>query len=114
VELAPLTHVSLFSGIGGIDLAATWAGFQTVAMCERDPFCQRVLVKNFPGVPTYEDVRTFPASAFRGVDLLTGGFPCQPFSAAGRRDGADDDPSKLRRSFEGLSHHMPATTDADA
>jgi DNA (cytosine-5)-methyltransferase 1 len=88
-----LTHVSLFAGIGGIDLAAEWAGFQSVAMVERDPFCQKVLKKNFPGVPIYNDVTTFDATEFRGVGLVSGGFPCQPHSVAGARraslDGRD-------------------------
>lgn len=54
-----MTHLSLFSGIGGIDLAAHWAGFHTIQLVERDPFCQRVLTKNFKGVPIHDDVTTF-------------------------------------------------------
>jgi len=86
-----LTHLSLFSGIGGIDLAAEWAGFRTVAFVEKDPFCQKVLKKHWPEVPIYEDVCRFSARPFLGVSLLTGGFPCQPYSQAGKRRGADDD-----------------------
>jgi DNA (cytosine-5)-methyltransferase 1 len=86
----PLTHLSLFSGIGGIDLAADWAGFTTVAMVERDPFCQKVLAKNFPGVPIYDDVTTFDARRYRGANLVSAGFPCQPHSLAGKRRGSDD------------------------
>ncbi len=76
-----LTHLSLFSGIGGLDLAAEWAGFTTIGMVERDPFCQRVLRKHWAGVPIYDDVTTFDATPFRGVHLVTGGFPCQDVSA---------------------------------
>lgn len=87
-----MTHLSLFSGIGGIDLAAHWAGFETVAFVEKDPFCQKVLAKNFPGVPIYDDVSTFNGKQFAGVDLISGGFPCQDISSANKRatglDGA--------------------------
>lgn len=86
-----MTHLSLFSGIGGIDLAAHWAGFETVAFVERDPFCQKVLAKNFPGVPIHDDVETFSGTSFRGTTLVSGGFPCQPFSHAGKRRGKKDD-----------------------
>jgi len=77
-------HLSLFSGIGGIDLAAHWAGFRTVAFVERDEFCQKVLAKNFPGVPIYDDVTTFRGSGFTNIDLVSGGFPCQDISRANR------------------------------
>ena len=87
-----LNHISLFAGIGGIDLAAHWAGFQTIQLVERDPFCQKVLQKNFPGVPIHGDITTFDATGFRGrTHLVSGGFPCQPFSHAGKRRGKEDD-----------------------
>lgn len=86
-----MTHISLFSGIGGIDLAAHWAGFETVQFVERDQFCQKVLAKNFPGVPIHDDVTTFDGKPFRGrVTLLSGGFPCQDVSSAGQRQGVGD------------------------
>ena len=130
------THIDLFSGIGGFALAARWAGFETIAFCEIDPFCQRVLKKNFGAeimanskgirrrdsgiigntecpegtegtgrnksasslnccssnaTPIYPDIRTFPGHLHRGAALLTGGFPCHPFSTAGKRQGAADD-----------------------
>lgn len=78
-----MTHLSLFSGIGGIDLAAEWAGFETVAFVEQNPFCQKVLAKNFPGIPIHDDIKRFDAESFRGtLDLISGGFPCQDISYA--------------------------------
>lgn len=83
--------LDLFSGIGGFSLGLHMAGgFETVQFVEIDPYCQRVLAKNFPGVPIHDDIRTYrpaPGSA----DLVCGGFPCQPFSHAGKRQGAADD-----------------------
>lgn len=87
-----LTHLSLFSGIGGIDLAAEWAGFESVAMVERDKYCQKILAKNFPNTKIHDDVTTFNATEYRGkIDLLSGGFPCQPHSLAGQRKASADE-----------------------
>ena len=87
-----MTHASLFSGIGGFDLAAEWMGWQNVFNCEIDPFCRKVLAYHFPNAKQYEDVKTTDFTIHRGhVDVLTGGFPCQPFSLAGKRKGANDD-----------------------
>jgi DNA (cytosine-5)-methyltransferase 1 len=86
-----MTHVDLFSGIGGFALAAQRTGFRTVVFCERDDFCQLVLAKHWPDVPCVSDIREFDGSAYAGASLLTGGFPCQPFSCAGKRKGASDD-----------------------
>lgn len=123
-----MNHLSLFSGIGGIDLAAEWAGFETIAFCEIDPYCQKVLKKHWPKVPIIGDIRdvtrgkiqetmadtngsrgarqrnneTDRCSRFisgadpqvlqrKQITLLTGGFPCQPFSQAGKRKGNRDD-----------------------
>ena len=72
-------------------MAARWAGIQTVQFVEIDPFCQKVLQKNFPGVPIHDDIKTFDGTKYPNVFLLTGGFPCQPFSCAGKRMGAEDD-----------------------
>jgi len=86
-----MNHLSLFSGIGGIDIAAHWAGFETVAFVERDAYCQTVLARKFPGVPIYDDVTTFDGRQYRGVDLVSGGFPCQPHSVAGKRKASGDE-----------------------
>ena len=96
-----LRHGSLFSGIGGFDLAAEWMGWENVFHCEYDPFCQKVLKHHFPNSKLYNNVKTFDATAYAGrIDILTGGFPCQPFSSAGKRKGKEDErhlwPSMLR------------------
>lgn len=84
------THLDLFSGIGGFALAAKWAGFETVAFCESDTRCRAFLEKTW-GIKVYPDIRTFNATTYRGVSLLTGGPPCQPASRAGKQGGQDDD-----------------------
>lgn len=85
--------IDLFAGIGGFSLAAHWLGWQTIAFCERDEFCQKVLKKNFgQDIKIYDDITTFSAKSFRGrCDIITGGFPCQPFSHAGKREGTSDE-----------------------
>jgi DNA (cytosine-5)-methyltransferase 1 len=99
-----LTHLSLFSGIGGIDLAAHWAGFQTVAFCEQNKFCQQVLGKHWPGVPIYDDVRTLSSKSLGPgrIDLISGGFPCQDLSIAGKRFGIEGTRSGLWSEFARL------------
>lgn len=120
-----MNHLSLFSGIGGLDLAAEWAGFRTVAFVERDAYCQAVLRKRWPGVPIVSDVRAVVADTNGGgsgerprlssqswsglpdvdgsgrsgpgargsivVDAISGGFPCQPHSVAGKRGASGDE-----------------------
>jgi DNA (cytosine-5)-methyltransferase 1 len=87
-----MNHLSLFSGIGGIDLAAEWAGFHSVAMVEKDNYCQQVLRKNFPEAELYGDILEFDGTKYENrIDLISAGFPCQPFSLAGSRKGADDE-----------------------
>lgn len=87
-----LRHGSLFSGIGGFDIAATWMGWQNVFSCERNTFCQPILKYYWPKTKHYGDIFKFNATRFRGtVDIISGGFPCQPFSNAGRRKGKEDD-----------------------
>jgi DNA (cytosine-5)-methyltransferase 1 len=110
-----MTHIDLFSGIGGFALAARWAGIETIQFVEIDPFCQKVLNKNFPGIPIHDDIKTYSYANGNGLQepgaklktgrirqfheknkswtnpfILTGGFPCQPFSCAGKRRGKED------------------------
>lgn len=87
-----MTHASLFSGIGGFDLAAEWLGWENIFQVEIDPFCQKVLAKNFPNAKRYADIKQFRGTPYIGtVDVISGGFPCQPYSVAGQRRGSDDD-----------------------
>lgn len=86
-----MNHASLFSGIGGFDLAAREVGWNNVFQCEIDPFCQSVLKYYFPKTVLYEDIKRTDFTSWKGkIDVLTGGFPCQPFSVAGQLKGADD------------------------
>lgn len=111
-----LTHLDLFSGIGGFALAAQWAGFRTVGFCEREPYAQQVLKERFGAVAhtpcgqsgeqtkrqgrqdisrgspqIHDNIFTLNGRDYAGVSLITGGFPCQPFSVVGKRLGAADD-----------------------
>ncbi|MED0704919.1 DNA cytosine methyltransferase [Aneurinibacillus aneurinilyticus] len=97
--------LDLFSGIGGISLAADWAGIETVAFCEIEPFPQKVLRKNWPGIPIFGDIKKLNYrrlmrklykqgvidSHDHSIDIICGGYPCQPFSNAGKRQGQADD-----------------------
>ena len=87
-----MTHASVFSGIGGPEVAATMLGWDNLFHCEINPFGKRVLDYWYPNAKSYDDITTTDFSEWRGkVNVLTGGFPCQPFSYAGQRKGADDD-----------------------
>ncbi len=87
-----MTHGSLFSGIGGFDLAAEWMGWENVFHCEWNPFGQRVLKHYWPNAKSYHDITKTDFNVHRGtIDILTGGFPCQPYSTAGKRLGKADE-----------------------
>ena len=84
--------LDLFSGIGGFSLGLHEAGMETVGFCEMDSFCQKVLKKHWPNVPIHADIKELDGHEYRGtVELVCGGFPCQPFSVAGKQGGAEDD-----------------------
>lgn len=92
VEGFEIRHLDLFSGIGGFALAARWVGWRTIGFVEIDSFCQKVLKKHWPGVQIESDIKQITANTFRECpDVITGGFPCQPFSIAGKRRGTADD-----------------------
>ncbi len=87
-----MTHGSLFSGIGGFDLAAEWMGWENVFHCEWNEFGQKILKYYWPKAKSYGDITKTDFTVHRGkIDILTGGFPCQPYSLAGKRKGKDDD-----------------------
>lgn len=87
-----MRHGSLFSGIGGFDLAAEWAGWENVFHCEWNPFGQKVLKHHFPNSISYHDITKTDFTIHKGdIDVLTGGFPCQPYSTAGLRKGKEDE-----------------------
>jgi len=131
-----MTHIDLFSGIGGFALAAKWAGFQTVAFVEIEPYAQELIRQNFGAVAHDEkshdwrdfageikvqqfgtvfnapslfgDIGQFDGTQYRGATLLTGGFPCQPFSQAGKRRGAADDRALWPEMFRVIQQARPA------
>lgn len=87
-----LKHLSLFSGIGGFDLAAEWAGWENVAHCEWNEFGQRVLKYYWPDADSHSDITKTDFTKYEGaVDIISGGFPCQPYSQAGKRKGKEDE-----------------------
>jgi len=87
-----MRHASLFSGLGAAELAAKWMGWENIFHCEINPFCLKTLEYWFPESKEYENIKDTDFRQWRGkVDVLTGGFPCQPFSQAGKRRGNNDD-----------------------
>jgi DNA (cytosine-5)-methyltransferase 1 len=87
-----MKHGSLFSGIGGFDLAAEWMGWENVFHCEIAEFPRKILNHYWPNAECHEDIKKTDFTKYRGtVDIISGGFPCQPYSAAGKRLGKEDD-----------------------
>lgn len=96
IRRAKMRHLSLFSGVGGIDLAAHWAGMETVAFCESGKYQRLVLHKHWPDVPIWKDVKNVTAidlarAGIGRIDIVSGGFPCQPHSLAGKRLASGDE-----------------------
>lgn len=98
--------LDLFSGIGGFSLGLEAAGMETVAFCEIDTFCQKVLEKHWPDVPIFNDVRNLYYEG--SVDVICGGYPCQPFSFAGKRKGQDDDRHLWPAMFNLVKKYRPS------
>ena len=93
-----VNHLDLFSGIGGFALAAqrTWKeNLNIVGFCEIEPYAQKVLNKNFPGIPIYKDIKELNGKRFKNIDLIRGGFPCQDISIAGYGAGIEGERSGL-------------------
>ena len=108
-----LRVLDLFSGIGGFSLGLERAGMQTAAFCEIEPFPQAVLRKHWPSVPSYSDIRTLTAKQLAedgigSIDVICGGYPCQPFSVAGNRMGAEDDRHLWPEYFRLIQELRPA------
>ena len=100
--------LDLFSGIGGFSLGLERAGMTTVAFCERDPFCRSVLAQQWPHLPIHEDIRELDGQTYRGsVELVCGGFPCQPFSVAGKQKGKADDRHLWPEMFRVIAQSRP-------
>lgn len=106
-----MNHGSLFSGIGGFDLAAEWIGWQNIFQCEIDEYCRQVLKKNFPETKQYADIKEFNkkhAEKYNGkIDIISGGFPCQPFSIAGKKKGREDNRYLWKEMYESIQHIQP-------
>ena len=103
-----LTHLDLFSGIGGFALAAKNNGYRTVAFCDNEPYAQAVLKKHWPDVPCHKDICEVRGDLYAGVTLLTGGFLCQPFSVAGKQGGKGDDRYLWPEMFRIICEARPA------
>ena len=104
-----MTHGSLFSGIGGFDLASEWMGWENKFHCEWNPFGQKILKYYWPKAISYEDITKTDFTIHRGkIDILTGGFPCQPYSSAGKRKGKDDERHLWPHMLRAISEIKPS------
>jgi len=100
--------LDLFSGIGGFSLGLEWAGMSTKAMCEKDPYCRKVLSKHWPDLTIHEDIRDLDGKEYaNSIDVVAGGFPCQPFSVAGERKGKLDDRHLWPEMFRVIKESKP-------
>lgn len=118
-----MTHGSLFSGIGGFDLAAEWMGWENVFHCENNKFCQKILKYYWPNAKNYDDIKTTDFKIWRGlVDVLSGGWPCQPNSRAGKQRFQEDERflwPELFRAFDecrplwGVGENVPGIIDSE-
>lgn len=99
-----MTHASLFSGIGGFDLAAEWAGWTNAFNCEIDPFCRKILKYHFPDAEQYGDIRTADFAVWRDrIDVLTGGFPLPAVQSRRQAQGHGGRPLPLAGNAAGYS-----------
>lgn len=104
-----MTHGSLFSGIGGFDLAAEWMEWTNVFHCEINEYCNKILNQHFPHAKSYADITTTDFSEWKGrCDIITGGFPCQPYSQAGKRKGKQDDRHLWPEMLRAIGEIQPA------
>jgi len=111
ISSRPFRMLDLFSGIGGFALAAKWCwgdSLEIVSFVEKDPYCQKVLQKNFRGVSIHDDITTYDGKTCGTVDLITGGFPCQPFSVAGKQKSKEDDRYLWPEMLRVISETRPA------
>jgi DNA (cytosine-5)-methyltransferase 1 len=103
-----MKHISFFSGIGGFDLASEWMGWENVAHCEINEFCLKILNYYWPNAKTHRDIKSTDFSIYRGlIDIVTGGFPCQPFSVTGQRKGNKDDRHLWPEMFRAVCEIQP-------
>lgn len=103
-----MTHLGLFEGIGGFSLAASWMGWETLAWCEWNEFGQKVLRQHFPNAEGFGDITKTDFTKYANrIDVLTGGFPCQPFSGAGQQLGEKHEQFLLHEMFRAISEIKP-------
>lgn len=103
-----MKHLGLFEGIGGFSLAARWAGWETVAWCEINPFCQKVLKYHFPRAEGFTDIKQTDFTKYKNaVDVATGGFPCQPWSTSGEQKGEQDERHLFPEMFRAIREIEP-------